>query len=173
MVATDWGPVVQTAIGAAAALGGGVIGGWLQGRNQDRLERNRRREEAAKVVASTTALLRDADPTGELAYMAHWGAVDDTLTEVQRRQKQLQQSLLVMAASTPSKTVRRLAQDLEVALAASLESTTLAVDSRLGRMDRHQHVASQGAEAWADQANPAHTDASKLLAELYDAIRKA
>jgi hypothetical protein len=172
-MATDWGPVAQTAIGAVAALGGGVIGGWLQGRNQDRLERNRRRDEAAKVVASTTALLRDADPTGELASITHWGAVDNTLAELQRRQKQLQQPLLVMAASTPSKTVRRLAQDLEVALAISLESTTLAVDSRLGRMSRHPYVASQDTGAWADQAKRAHTDASKLVAELFDAIQKA
>jgi hypothetical protein len=33
-VPTDWGPVVQTAIGAVAAIGGGFIGAWWQARGQ-------------------------------------------------------------------------------------------------------------------------------------------
>jgi hypothetical protein len=32
MVATDWAPVIQTGIGAAAALGGDFVGAWMQGR---------------------------------------------------------------------------------------------------------------------------------------------
>jgi alkanesulfonate monooxygenase SsuD/methylene tetrahydromethanopterin reductase-like flavin-dependent oxidoreductase (luciferase family) len=56
-VATDWGPIVQTSIGAVAAIGGGFVGSWIQVRYQHRSERDRRRERAAEVLAEARALL--------------------------------------------------------------------------------------------------------------------
>jgi hypothetical protein len=41
-VATDWAPVIQTGIGALAALCGGFLGAWWQARAQQRIERDRR-----------------------------------------------------------------------------------------------------------------------------------
>jgi len=61
-VPTDWGPVVQTGIGATAALAGGLISAWVQGRYQQRMGRGRRRERAAEILAEARALLTDAHP---------------------------------------------------------------------------------------------------------------
>jgi hypothetical protein len=71
--------VIQTGIGAAAALGGGAIGAWLQAKGQERteqrrlqreqaVERQQRRDRAAVVLAEASALLASSK--------AHWMAVD-------------------------------------------------------------------------------------------------
>jgi hypothetical protein len=44
-------PAAETDIGAAAALSGGFVGAWWQGRGQPRIERNRQRERATDVLA--------------------------------------------------------------------------------------------------------------------------
>jgi uncharacterized protein YcfJ len=56
MVAADWTALGQTALGAAAAIGGGFVGAWMQAQSQQHLEDQRRRERAAEVVASAFEL---------------------------------------------------------------------------------------------------------------------
>jgi hypothetical protein len=56
-VPTDWGPVVQTAIGAVAAILGGFVGAWWQARGQQRIERDR----AAETAAAAIEQLQDLD----------------------------------------------------------------------------------------------------------------
>jgi hypothetical protein len=60
-VATDWGPAVQTGIGAAAAIAGGFLGAWMHGRIQQRAERQQRRERAAEVLAEVATILDDLE----------------------------------------------------------------------------------------------------------------
>jgi hypothetical protein len=62
MVATDWTPVIQTAIGGVVATGGGFAAAWMQGRSQLQLERQRRREAAADTLIDFTRMLENADP---------------------------------------------------------------------------------------------------------------
>ena len=59
---TDWAPVVQTGIGAVAAIGGGFVGAWWQARGQQRIERDRRRDRAVETAAAAIELLQDLDP---------------------------------------------------------------------------------------------------------------
>jgi hypothetical protein len=61
-VATDWGPILQTGIGAVAATGGGFAAAWMQGRSQLQLERQRRREAAAETLAAVTEFLEFVYP---------------------------------------------------------------------------------------------------------------
>lgn len=54
--------MVQTGIGAVAAIGGGFVGAWWQARGQQRIERDRRRDRAAETAAAAIELLQDLDP---------------------------------------------------------------------------------------------------------------
>jgi hypothetical protein len=58
-VAADWVPAVTAGITALAALGGQAIAGWIQGRNQERIEASQRRQQAAEVLAEVMATLRN------------------------------------------------------------------------------------------------------------------
>jgi hypothetical protein len=131
--------VIQTGIGAAAALGGGAIGAWLQAKGQERteqrrlqreqaVERQQRRDRAAVVLAEASALLASSK--------AHWMAVDliagrsrpimdayradyDVLKD---RQKIVSEQLITMAIGEPSPEVRRLAQELKAAVQESVDA---------------------------------------------------
>jgi hypothetical protein len=56
----DWMRLVDMALGAI--FGGGLVGTWLQLRHQRDVERNRRRERAAEVLAPMMKLLGDVRP---------------------------------------------------------------------------------------------------------------
>lgn len=58
-MAADWVPAVTAGITALAALGGQAIAGWIQGRNQERIEASQRRQQAAEVLAEVMATLRN------------------------------------------------------------------------------------------------------------------
>jgi hypothetical protein len=139
-VATDWAPVIQTGIGAAAALVGGAIGAWLQTKGQERIEQRRlerelvmerqqRRDRAAVLLAEASALLSTSK--------AHWLAVDVIVgrprpimdayradyERLQDRQRVVCEQLLAMAIGAPSPEVRRLAQELSAAVRDSVSAT--------------------------------------------------
>jgi len=60
--ATNWVPAVAAGIGALAALGGQLVAGLFQRRNQERAEQRQRRNRAAEVLAEATALYEDCNP---------------------------------------------------------------------------------------------------------------
>jgi hypothetical protein len=96
MMATDWGPVLQTATGAAAAIIGGFVGAWMQGRNQQRSEQQQRRERAADVLAEVTALLEDANPV-----VLDHGDPEQTLMALIQRRDKLRMELLRLRRRIP------------------------------------------------------------------------
>lgn len=127
-MATDWAPIVQTGIGAAAAIGGGFIGAWWQERGQRRIQGDQRRERAAVVLAEVTALFEDSlpylvqdsdDPAGMLAAL------------LERREK-VRMPLLMLATGHPSARVRQLAGTVDHQLATSLRAMTLALQAADG-----------------------------------------
>jgi hypothetical protein len=126
-VATDWAPVIQTGIGAAAALGGGFVGAWWQARAQQRIERDRRRDRAAQATAAAVELLQDLDPyrvvhVGPSSYKAE-------LKRLTQRRLDVRGQLWVLAAGHPSKDVRELAINAAQALGDSLTASTNYVEN--------------------------------------------
>jgi hypothetical protein len=120
-VATDWGPVTQTGIGALAAVVGAFVGAWAQGRNQRRTERQQRREKVAAVLADVTAFLDDANPDD---VSLHHGSLIDAekrlLAPLDRRRQELRMQLLRLSTAHPSAKVRRLAIRLDDMLLETL-----------------------------------------------------
>jgi hypothetical protein len=176
-VATDWAPVVQTAIGAIAAISGGVVGAWLQGRHQQRTERDRRRERSGEILAEITALLDDADP-GSLELDASPDSYNKTLVRLSERRSTIRLRLLTLAASHPSRDVRDLAGRLDRALLESLGTTGLYLDDLVGRGiqpsldDVIFGRVKEAAEAERD-AKQDYDEALRLLAQLVEAIQRA
>jgi hypothetical protein len=182
MVATDWAPVIQTGIGAAAALGGGVIGAWLQGRSQERIEqrrihheeradRHQRRDRAAEVLAEVSELLRDAFVERTLAqYLSPESlegatGLDSDRLELQQRHKAAREQLILMAIREPAPEVRRLARELEKAMDSSLHSVSYKRASR----DAGEVAAPILAEL-AAKGEQDHFKALALLDELVEAL---
>jgi hypothetical protein len=121
-VPTDWGPVIQTGVGAVAALGGGFIGAWWQGRGQQRIEQDRRRQQAAEVLAEITVLLEEIDPNRFFFKFTN----EDWLKAVEpfvRRHETLRTQLLALTTRHPAAKVRDLAGRLEKRLLATVDST--------------------------------------------------
>jgi hypothetical protein len=143
MVATDWwGPVIQTGIGAVAALGGGAVGAWFQARSQERIEQRRlrreeridreqRRDRAAALLAEVSALLRDAGTHRAVVESIPMESPDvrkSMLSDYERlqdRQTVIRKQLVAMAIGDPSPKVRRLIGELGEALDSSLFLTWL------------------------------------------------
>ena len=135
-MATDWGPVLQTAIGAAAGIGGGTLGSWMQARGQRRIEQERsrersaaeqqqRRERIAQVLADVAAFLIDLDLHRQVARPAHKTSPAqfvDTHDKLKARHQAIRGPLLTLAVSHPSPAVRRLARNLEDSLSGCLPS---------------------------------------------------
>lgn len=139
-MAADWAPVIQTGIGAVAALGGGAIGAWLQAKSQERIEQRRlrheerverqqRRDRAAVLLGEVSAMLMDSQkqrlllehvapdsPEFRVALRSEFEGLMD-------RQKVVREQLAAMAIAAPSPEVRRLVQKLEGALGVSLSTT--------------------------------------------------
>ena len=61
-MATDWTALGLAAIGVAGTIGGGFVGSWIQGRSQERMERQRQQERAAEVVGVAWQLHVDLTP---------------------------------------------------------------------------------------------------------------
>ena len=121
-MATDWAPVIQTGIGAAAALGGGFIGAWWQARAQQRIERGRQRDRAAQSIAAAVELLQDLDPyrlvnIGPSSQKAE-------LKRLTQRRLDVRGQLWVLAAGHPSRDVRELAINAAQALGDSPAAST-------------------------------------------------
>jgi hypothetical protein len=163
MVATDWGPLIQTGIGAVAALGGGALGTWMQGRSQERLEGARRRERFAEALADTTSLLHEVNPR-----RPHFGSrLSDASSyhrETDRRLRSVRSRLLILSVGHPDAHVRDLAGRLDKALYELDSAMGIFVDM----METEQRP-STVAKGRAD-ARDRHGEADRLLTDLLKAI---
>jgi hypothetical protein len=180
-MANDWAAVLPFVSGAVVAIGGGMAAAWLQGRSQERIERQRlrreeaverqhRRERAAEVLGEVSALLRDTDmeltnaekfpeASTQRPEIIHAG-----IGELSAREKAISEQLLLMAIREPSAEVRRLAQDLDSALSATVSATYMAFASR---------KTSQGPAAFdqlASQAKVGYDWARDVLKKLVEAL---
>lgn len=162
-MATDWGPVVQTGLGASAALAGGFLGAWVQGRNQQRTERERRRERAAEILAEARALLTDAHPD-YVAFHASPEASPQTFDEFGDRWRGIRVTLLTLPTIGESERVRGLARQLEPAIANALTRAAFLVGDVLQGRDLLDA---------REVAVRAHSEAIGLLDQLEEAIRPA
>jgi hypothetical protein len=119
--------VVQTGIGAVAAIGGGFVGAWWQARGQQRIERDRRRDRAAETAAAAIELLQDLDPYRAVEIeRSRYKAEVKALT---RRRLDVRGQLWVLAAGHPSNDVRAYAIDAAQALGDSLTASSGLVQS--------------------------------------------
>jgi hypothetical protein len=155
-MATDWVPI---AIGAGAAIGGAPVGAWAQGGVQQRLERQRRRERAAEVLADVTALLEEANPWR----VKQWrrGTADDVMKTFENQHDKLQVKLVALAASQPSPRRRRLVRQLDAAVAVSLKSTRSLLEQMWDGKERTVGM---------DTVEHAHLEAKRVLAKLVDKL---
>jgi hypothetical protein len=162
-VATDWTALGQTGIGAAAAIGGGIVGAWMQGRSHGQLERHRRREKFAEVLADTTSLLWVMNP--QRPHFGHrlsdWSmyheSSDELLTSVRGK-------LLLLGVGHPNQRVRDLARRLDKAVYELDSAMVIFVDS----METEQ--SSAAVAKLRIEAMERHAEANRLLADLLKAI---
>lgn len=161
---TDWGPIVQTGIGAAAAIAGGCIGAWLQGRHERRRERDRTRERAAAAIGPIHLLLVDSN-WRQLGLNAKQETFEPTFTQLWERWDRTSGALLVLSTGHPSQRVRELAEALTVATSRTLTSTTWYVHDLLGYAADIQTPRRQAEEHYEQ--------ARKLLTQLREAIQQA
>ncbi len=157
-VGVDLELLVPTVVGGVLALAGGVVGSWLQGRAQQRMEQERRRERTAETLAEITVLLEEIDPNRFFFKFTN----DNWLEAVEpfvRRHEALRMQLLALSSRHPESRVRDLAGRLEKRLLASVDSTWLYL----------QALQTEG-EASMDEAQRDHAEVQRLLAELREAI---
>jgi hypothetical protein len=158
----DWGPIVQTGIGAAAAIAGGCLGAWLQGQHEQRREQDRRRERAAEAVGPLHLLLIDSN-WQRLGLNARHETFEPTFTKLWERWDRDCSSLLVLSTGHPSQRVRELADALTAAISQTLTSTTWYVYDLLGN--------AVDIETPRRRAERDHRTARELLAQLREAIQ--
>jgi hypothetical protein len=156
----DWATVATVGITAASTLAAGFLGGWLQGRNQERADRRQQRERAAAVLAEVRALLTDANPE-RLGINANEEIFTQMFTDLNDRFQQIRIPLLTVGIGHPSEEVRGLAVALETALSNSLVSANRFVRFLLGmRSTEFQETATRDYE-----------EARRLVGQLGEAIR--
>jgi hypothetical protein len=149
---TNWVPAVSAGIGALAALGGQLVAGWFQRRNQERTEAIQRRERAAEALAEARAFLVDASPD-RIGINASPERSPEVLRELGDRRERIRIPLLTLAGSHPSPHVRRLAQQLELEMANMLVMDAWLVRELLRGAD---------SRTYQDQASEHHTEALRL-----------
>jgi len=154
---------VQTGVGASAALAGGFIGAWVQGRNQQRTERDRRRERAAEILAQARALLTEAHPD-HVVFDANPEASPQTFDEFGDRWQGIRVPLLTLSTIGESERVRGLARQLEPAIANALSRAAFLV----GGVLHGQDLLNTREVAIRD-----HSQAIRLLDQLEEAVRRA
>jgi hypothetical protein len=160
-VATDWGPVVQTGIGAAAAVAGGLLTAWYQSRVHERAERHQRKESAAEVVTAALQLHFDSDPEA-LADMDDQAALK-RIDELSARSDVVRTQLLILATSYPSRKVRDQARQVPNLLTEHLRCSMACLAARV-REDAAAQEEAEKAEAAAGKK------ALDALADLATAI---
>lgn len=163
-MATDWAPVIQTGIGAAAAIGGGFVGAWMQGRGQQRLEQYRRRERFAEVLADVMSLLEDINPR-QVRFGYKLSDPDKFHGDSEARQGTIRTRLLVLAAGHPESDVRSLARRLDKAVTEVTFDMGMLVETLVEFDPKSPEV-----KDIRDQAKRKHKEAEELLNDLLRVI---
>jgi hypothetical protein len=161
-VATDWGPAVQTGIGAGAALLGGLLTAWYQARAQERTERIRRRERAAEVAAAAFEFYLDTRPD-RLSTLGDHDDLLEVIDELRARYSVVRTQLVVLTASYPSSKVRELAGEVPALLADRLGASLSYARARLGAGDVELAAAEAEAEAKGRQTLKAISDLTTAI----------
>jgi hypothetical protein len=154
-VATDWGPVIQTGIGAAAAVSGGLLTAWYQARAQERAERYRRKERAAEVVLAAFQLYTDIDSLNDLDPSKSFPEAAERLWA---RSDRLRTQLWVLGTSHPSSKVRELAREAPSPLTNRLTSAMRYAAVRTSADTAAQKAAEGAAKADGEKALRALSD---------------
>jgi hypothetical protein len=181
-VATNWVPLLQTGIGAVAAIGGGAVGAWLQGKSAERIEKRRlrreedvdrqqRRERATVLLAEISDLLRDT--MLHRIFAEHVPSDSEVLKEqlfterqeLDARQKAAREQLLLLAIREPSPEVRRIARELEPAMSRTVRAVFLRRGSELAGDDGDSTLDEIAAECEEE-----HSKAIALLNDLIEAL---
>jgi len=126
------------------------------------MERDRRRDRTAEILAEVRALLTDANPD-LLGLRASEVTLQQTFPAIRDRWLRIRIPLLTVAAARPSKQVGALARRLEDATAGAL--------ARVG-LFLFQVVRSQDFESARHEANRMRAVAIELLNQLEDAIQR-
>jgi len=155
-VATDWGPILQTGIGAVAATGGGFAAAWMQGRSQLQLERQRRREAAADTLADATRLLENFEP--DFLPTREAPAPGEPLLG---ERKGIRLRLLQLAAKQPSRRVRRRIGLLDTKISAVIGVSLAYLDLREAGRETEEVLTS---------AREVHAEARQALRKVMDAL---
>ena len=182
MLATDWTALGQTAIGAAAAIGGGAAAAWLQGKSQERIEqrrlgreedvdRHQRRERAASVLADVSTLLYEVrdqrsfvNPSRGESDRQRIDKLLEFLDPLWERQQAASEQLILMAVREPDPEVRRLARQLAQAMHDGVYRTSMFFIGRAIESDApvYAQLATQGEQFCFE--------AQGLLDKLIDAL---
>jgi hypothetical protein len=162
-MATDWAPIIQTGIGAGAALGGGFIGAWAQARYQRRAEQDRRREQEGAVLAEVRALLTDLAPD-LLGLFATKRNTRDVFIPLNERWERIRIPLLTLAMVHEDKHVRDLARHLESSVSSTLSAAAVFIRDVVLSNDLHDS---------RERANQSYEQANTLLTRLEEAIQRA
>jgi hypothetical protein len=181
-VATDWAPVIQTGVGAVAALGGGAIGAWLQSKGQERIEQRRlrreedverqqRRERAASVLAEVSALLQEVRAQRSFvkrspaeSHQQRTEQLFERLDPLHEREQAASEQLILMAIREPDLEVRRLARQLAQAMNDGVYRTSMYLMARAVESD------APAVAQLATQGEQFCSEAQGLLDKLIDAL---
>jgi hypothetical protein len=179
VVATDWGSIAWSVVGA---LAGGATGAMFEQRREARADRKERREKAAETLVDVQQLLSDTSPaaTSSLPSGDQRG-LEQHAKELQQRRDSISRRLAILGVGHPSARVRDLFARLEMAMSTAVDWAADFVLARAGilmRMPSPELMASraEGME-WPDSLDEAykrsHEEATRLLDQLVKDIEQA
>jgi hypothetical protein len=122
--------VIQTTIGAAAAIGGGALVAWMQRRGQERIDQQRRRERASETIGTAWQLHIDSAPD-RLALEEEEPSARRLVAELMQRHDAMRVQLFTLAAWYPSEKVRSLALETASAIYGSFNATVQNLKDRI------------------------------------------
>jgi hypothetical protein len=157
----DWIEVGKLAV---SAIGGGAVGAWFQGRNQDRVERQRQRERAAELVGIATQLHVDTAAKRVVRQVQHTNS-EHPMRALMARHDEVRTQLWTLQAWHRSPQVRAVASRLPQLMVASLESTSTYVNVCVEKDDFDQ-------EEGLEDAMRAYDEVSRLLGDLARAVER-
>jgi hypothetical protein len=157
----DWMEVGKLVV---SAIGGGAVGAWFQGRNQDRVERQRQRERAADLVGIATQLHVDTAPK-RVALQVKQMNSEHPIRALMERHDEVRTQLWTLQAWHRSPQVRAVAHRLPQLMVASLDRTGAYVTVCLDKED-FDH------EEGLEDAMHAYDEVSRLLGDLIRAVER-
>lgn len=153
---------LDSLVAAAAALGGVAIGAWMEGRRLRQAASEKRRDDAAAILAPVEALIQDAHPQ-RLTMFDPQRHQAETMPDLRRRWEAQKEQLLRLSIGHPAKEVRDLSERLVVTLHNSLVTTSLLLnDVVASKTERDDHT----------EAMTEYRAAHETSRELADAIWK-